>query len=67
MGSGGHSQADIKHGSDSHALTCEDSGGSTIELKVGTEENQRVVAVEPQDKGCHFALVRVQMHGEDTI
>lgn len=66
-GHGGHSQANIKHGSDSHALTCEDSGGSTIELKVGTEENQRVVSVEPQDKGSRFALVRVQMHGEDTI
>jgi hypothetical protein len=66
-GRGGHAQADIKHGSGSHTLTCEDSGGSTVELKVGTEENQRVVAVEPQDKGCHFALVRVQMHGEDTI
>ena len=66
-GHGGHAQANIKHGSGSHALTCEESGGSTIELKVGTEENQRVVSVEPQDKGCHFALVRVQTHGEDTI
>jgi hypothetical protein len=64
---GGHIQANIKHGSDSRALSCEDSGGSTIELKVGTEENQRIVAVEPQDKGCHFALVRVQTHGKDTI
>ena len=66
-GHGGHSQANIKHGSDSHALTCEDSGGSTIELKVGTDENQRVVSVEPQDKGSRFALVRVQIHGDDTI
>ena len=58
-------KADTKH--DSDALTCEDNGGSTIELKVGTKQNQRIVSVEPQDKGCHFALVRVQTHGKETI
>lgn len=66
-GKGGHARADIKHDSHSHELTCEESGGSTVELKVGTEENQRVVSVEPQDKGCRFALVRVVTHGKDTI
>ena len=66
-GKGGHVQAEFKHDSNSQSLSCEDSGGSTIELKVGTKENQRIVAVEPHDKGCNFALVRVQTHGKDTI
>jgi len=62
---GGHVEAEAK--GDSDELKCEDSGGSTIELKVGTKQNQRIVSVEPQDKGCHFALVRVLTHGKDTI
>jgi len=50
---------------DSHQLTCEQNSGPTIELKVGTKENQRIVAVSPQDKGkgTEFALVYVQMRG----
>lgn len=62
---GGHVETDAK--GDSDELKCEDSGGSTIELKVGTKQNQRIVSVEPQDKGAHFALVRVVTHGKDTI
>jgi hypothetical protein len=62
---GGHVETDAK--GDSDELKCEDSGGSTIELKVGTKQNQRIVSVEPQDKGAHFALVRVLTHGKDTI
>jgi hypothetical protein len=64
---GGHVEIKDKHDSNSKALSCEDDGGSTVELKVGTEENQRIVAIEPKDKGCNFALVRVQTHGKDTI
>jgi len=50
---------------DSHQLTCEQNSGSTIELKVGSKENQRIVAVSSQDKGkgTEFALVYVQMRG----
>jgi len=62
---GGHVQTGAK--GDSDELKCEDSGGSTVELKVGTKQNQRIVSVEPQDKGTHFALVRVLTHGKDTI
>ena len=62
---GGH--VDTGDKSDSDDLKCEDSGGLTIELKVGTKQNQRIVSIEPQDKGSHFALVRVQTHGKDTI
>jgi hypothetical protein len=64
---GGHTNVDL--GKDkSHGLKCEgDSDGKTIELKVGQEENQHVVAIEPQSKGCAFTLVKVQTHGKDTI
>jgi hypothetical protein len=67
---GGH--VDVKnhgHDSDSNSLSCEDDGGSTVELKTGTKQNQRIVAIEPRQKGANIALVRVQMHGDrdDTI
>lgn len=58
---------DIK-GSDhgSHELTCEDSSGNNVELKVGTKENQHIVAVEPDGKGSSFSLVYVRTHGKDA-
>ena len=58
---------DIKesdHGS--HALTCDGSNGSNIELKVGTKENQHIVAVEPDGKGSSFSLVYVRTHGKEA-
>jgi len=65
--SGGH--ANVELGKDDHkAVKCDpDNGGSTIEIKVGVDENQHLVAIEPQSKGCEFTLVRVQTHGKDTI
>lgn len=58
---------DIK-GSDHHSneLTCEGGSGSNIELKVGTKENQHIVAVEPDGKGSSFSLVYVRTHGKDA-
>ena len=40
-------------------LKCEEQSGPITELKVGVEDNQRVVAVEPRDsdKGSTFAIV----------
>lgn len=58
---------DIKesdHGS--NELTCEGSSGNTVELKVGTKENQHIVAVEPEGKGSTFSLVYVRTHGKDA-
>jgi len=49
----------------SHELTCEGSG-SNIELKVGTKENQHLVAVEPEGKGSSFSLVYVRTHGKEA-
>lgn len=52
------------HGSDE--LSCEHSGGSTTELKVGVKENQHIVAVEPEGKGSSFSLVYVRTHGKEA-
>jgi hypothetical protein len=53
-------------GKHSEQVTCDkDSSGDAIELKVGTEENQHLVAIESQGKGCKFALVRVELRHED--
>ena len=43
--------------------------GDSVELKVGTEGNQHVVAVKPNRQGTRFALVYVRMHTgkDDTI
>ena len=44
-----------------------DNTGNTVELKVGTEDNQHIVAIEPRGKGADFALVFVQTRGKETI
>lgn len=58
---------DIK-GSDhpSNQLGCEGESGNNIELKVGTKENQHIVAVEPDGKGTSFSLVYVRTHGKEA-
>src|SRR5271165_1597661 len=50
----------------SHDLTCGGASGSNVELKVGTKENQHIVAVEPEGKGSSFSLVYVRTHGKDA-
>jgi hypothetical protein len=66
-----------EHGGDAHAeanddqhskeLKCEgDNSGPVTELKVGTEDNQHVVAIEPNDGHSRttFALVYVHTRGK---
>lgn len=53
------------HNDGSQELSCEGSAGADIELKVGTKENQHIVAVEPEGKGSTFSLVYVRTHGKD--
>lgn len=52
-------------------LSCEHDNGTTLELKVGTRQNQRIVSIAPQEKGkgTDFALVYIQTRGgdKDTI
>ena len=58
----------FSHRSDggSHRVTCDASSGNNVELKVGTDENQRIVAVEPDGKGSSFSLVYVRTHGKEA-
>jgi hypothetical protein len=53
-------------GQESKQLKCDSNGGPVTELKVGTEDNQHVVAIEPADsgKGATFALVYVRTRGK---
>ena len=65
-----HLNLDMKRGhrsgSDSNELTCEGDHGSNIELKAGRENDQHIVAIEPQGKGSSFSLVYVRTHGKDA-
>jgi hypothetical protein len=65
--SGFDMNTDMK-GSDhrSHELTCEGKSGNNVELKVGTKENQHIVAVKPDGGGSSFSLVYVRTHGKDA-
>ncbi|HEY3975512.1 MAG TPA: hypothetical protein VGM18_21110 [Candidatus Sulfotelmatobacter sp.] len=57
---------DDKDSKGSKELKCDQNSGPVTELKVGTEDNQHVVAVEPRDagKGSTFALVYLYTHGK---
>jgi hypothetical protein len=48
-------------------VTCDDHSGShheyNEELKVGTENNQRIVAIKPRNGGSEFTLVYVRAWG----
>jgi hypothetical protein len=52
-------------------VTCSNHGSGhdyKEELKVGTENNQRIVAVKPSGKGTEFVMVYVRAHDEkDTM
>jgi hypothetical protein len=59
--------ADVKRDDgSSHELTCEGDRGHNVELKVGTKENQHIVAIEPSASGSNFSLVYVRTHGKDA-
>lgn len=62
---GTHIDSDDKNSSDKD-LTCDQDSGPVTELKVGTEHNQHVVAVEPREsKGSTFTLVYVHSQEKD--
>lgn len=70
---GGDVDTDIHGDKDkdgSKPVSCRDGEkGDSVELKVGTQNNQHVVAVKPDGKGSKFALVYVRTHAgkDDTI
>jgi hypothetical protein len=57
------------HDKDSE-VTCDDHNGHSHEyseeLKVGTENNQRILAIRPSGNGSEFALVYVRAKDEQT-
>lgn len=57
---------DNKDSAQGKPLKCDDNSGPVTELKVGTEDNQRIVAVEPgkTGTGSSFALVYVHTRGK---
>jgi len=60
-----HEDKDSKDSKDKE-LKCEENSGPVTELKVGTEDNEHVVAIEPRDsgKGSTFALVYMHTRGK---
>ncbi len=64
---GGDAHADFDDDKASKELKCDgDNKGPVTELKVGTEDNQHVVTIEPHDSGTGstFALVYVHTRGK---
>lgn len=64
---GGDAHAEANEDQHSKELKCEgDNSGPITELKVGTEDNQHVVAVEPNDghSGTTLALVYLHTRGK---
>ena len=63
----GDADVDVNDDKNSKELKCEgDNAGPVTELKVGTADNQHVVAIEPHDGhgGSTFALVYVHTRGK---
>jgi len=61
---------DYSHSGDSHGsqdLHCDgDNSGDHIELKAGTENNQHIVAIEPNGNASRFTVVYVRTRGKDS-
>lgn len=64
----GRVNMNFKHVDSTKPVSCDNYGQSgedyKQELKVGTENNQRIVAVKPTSKGSEFALVYARAHGD---
>jgi hypothetical protein len=58
----------IKAGDNSHnPVSCKSGeSGKVVELKVGTDDNQHLVSIEPNGKGTDFALVYVLTRGKES-
>jgi hypothetical protein len=67
---GGFTMNFHRHDQDAE-VTCGDHGADheyRQELKVGTENNQRIVAVKPSGNGTEFVMLYVRAHGDkDTM
>lgn len=55
----------VENGKDAPVSCNDDLGGEyKVALKVGTEQNQHIVAIKPYGKGSAFALVYVNVRGQ---
>lgn len=65
---GAHIDSDEEKSGSDKQLTCDQNSGPVTELKVGTEDNQHIVAVEPRDsRGCTFSIVYLHKRASDEI
>ncbi|HEX4785024.1 MAG TPA: hypothetical protein VH350_11815 [Candidatus Sulfotelmatobacter sp.] len=57
---------DNKDSKGSKELKCDENSGPVTELKVGTDDNQHIVGIEPRDggKGSNFTLVYLYSRGK---
>jgi len=55
-----------KANKNSNELTCGDSKGANVELKVGKKDDQHLVSIKPNGKGSEFSLVYLRTHGKDA-
>jgi hypothetical protein len=61
-------QSDDKKSGATKELTCDQNSGPVTELKVGTENNQHIVAIEPRESsGSRFSLVYLYTRKGDEI
>jgi hypothetical protein len=56
-----------KESADGAELQCDadEPGENSVVYKVGTEENQRLVAIKPHGSGTQFSLVHVAHHSDE--
>jgi hypothetical protein len=59
-------EMDDKPDAKKRVLACVGEKGDNVELRVGTRENQHIVAVEPEGKGSSFSLVFIRTHGKQA-
>ena len=66
LNGGASAHDDDKDSSKSKELKCDENSGPVTELKVGTDDNQHIVSVEPGEgnKGSKFALIYLHTRGE---
>ena len=57
---------DDKDSKGSKELKCDENSGPVTELKVGTDDNQHIVGIEPRDggKGSNFTIVYLYSRGK---
>lgn len=57
---------DDKDSKGSKELKCDENSGPVTELKVGTDDNQHIVGIEPRDggKGSDFTIVYLHSRGK---